>query len=230
LQAKNAELECFTYSIPHDLKSPLITIRTFAGALDEDIAAGNAEKVAQDLEFINAASNKMDELLNELLEFSRIGRVVQPSEEISLQELVKEAIVMVAGRIENRGVRMQVAPEPLLVYGDRVRLVEVFQNLIDNAVKFMGDQIDPLIEIGCERKNGDVAVCVRDNGMGIDPRHKDQLFGLFEKLSPDTEGTGLGLALVKRIVETHGGRVWVESEGIGKGACFWFTLPGKGEE
>jgi signal transduction histidine kinase len=104
-------------------------------------------------------------------------------------------------------------------------LLSVFQSLIDNAVKFLGDQPVPLIEIGAEIKGGDSVCFVRDNGRGIDSLYKDKLFNLFEKLNPEMEGSGMGLALVKRIVELHGGKIWVESEGPGKGACFWVCLP-----
>jgi signal transduction histidine kinase len=102
--------------------------------------------------------------------------------------------------------------------------VEVFQNLLDNAVKFMGDQIAPCVEVGLQAQGADTVVFVRDNGIGIDPRHQHKLFGLFEKLDATVEGTGMGLALVRRIVDVHGGRIWVESEGVGKGTTFCFTL------
>ena len=141
-----------------------------------------------------------------------------------LKEIIQEALDLVAGRIAQRRVQVRVTKEPILLYGDRRRLVEVFQNLVDNAVKFMGDQPDPWVEIGSEPVDDELVLFVRDNGMGIDPRHQSILFGLFEKLDPHQEGTGLGLALVRRIVEAHGGRIWVESEGPGKGACFRFTL------
>jgi len=105
-------------------------------------------------------------------------------------------------------------------------LLEVFQNLLDNAVKFLGDQPSPRIEIGVEEAKGEMLLFVRDNGSGIDPRHQTKLFGLFEKLHPGTPGSGIGLALVKRIVEVHGGRIWAESSGPGQGATFRFTLNG----
>jgi signal transduction histidine kinase len=121
---------------------------------------------------------------------------------------------------------VQVEDRDVTVNGDRVRLVEVFQNLVDNACKFMGDQAEPRIEIGVEAHAGETAFYVRDNGSGIDPRHQSKVFGLFEKLDPHAEGTGIGLAVVKRIVELHGGRIWLESRGLGQGAGFYFTLPG----
>ncbi len=227
LQEKNAELERFTYTVSHDLRSPLVTIRTFMGHLADDLSRGDTENIARDLQYIHTATAKMGQLLDELLHLSRLGRVMNPSVETPLQEIVREALALVAGRIDQRGVRVQVTQEAVLLYGDRVRLAEVFQNLIDNAAKFMGEQTEPLIEIGAEIRNGEIACFVRDNGIGIDPQHTHKLFELFEKLHPEIEGSGMGLALVKRIVELHGGRIWVESEGLGKGACFWFSLPGK---
>ena len=113
------------------------------------------------------------------------------------------------------------APHLPLVCGDRARLVEVMQNLLDNACKFMGDQPQPRIEIGVN----EAALFVRDNGVGIDPAYQERIFGLFDKLDPQTPGTGIGLALVKRIIEIHGGKIWVESAGRGQGAMFYFTLP-----
>jgi PAS domain S-box-containing protein len=224
LQAKSDELIRFTYTVSHDLKSPLVTIRTFLGYLEQDIRKPDAGEVDKDLTYIRNAAERASRMLDELLEMSRIGRKVNPPVEVPLQELVKEALDLVAGRIVKRGVSVEVTEEPIQLFGDRPRLVEVFQNLVDNAVKFMGREQDPRVEIGGEQVGEETVLFVRDNGIGIDPQYQPKLFGLFEKLDPGTEGTGIGLALVKRIVEVHGGRLWVESEGPGKGATFRFTL------
>ena len=109
-----------------------------------------------------------------------------------------------------------------------MRLLEVFQNLVDNAVTFMDTQSEPRIEIGAWRNGSEVRCFVRDNGLGIEPRYHEKVFGLFERLNASVEGTGIGLALVKRIVEVHGGKIWVESAGLGHGSTFWFTLPQHG--
>ena len=230
LEKQNAELTRFAYSMSHDLKSPLVTIKTFLGYLEKDMQKQDAGCIEKDFTYIHGAADKMGRLLDELLELTRIGRIMNPEVEAPLQDIVQEALVLVAGRIAERGVKIEVTQQPLLLRGDRLRLVEVFQNLIDNAVKFMGDQKEPKIEIGLKIKNGGNLLFVRDNGMGLDPRYQDKLFGLFEKLNPKMEGAGMGLALVKRIVEVHGGRILVESEGLGKGACFWFSLPGRSSE
>jgi two-component system, chemotaxis family, sensor kinase Cph1 len=225
LEAKNAELERFAYTVSHDLKSPLITIRGFLSFVEQDAEAGNLERVRADLGRIRDAVDKMQRLLSELLELSRIGRVVNPPQTIAFATLVQDAVALVAGRLRQRGVGVAVAEGLPTVWGDRARLVEVLQNLVDNAAKFMGDQKHPRVEIGMREQAGERVFFVRDNGIGIDPRFRERVFGLFEKLDPDSEGSGVGLALIKRIVDQHHGRVWVESEGKGKGTTVCFTLP-----
>ena len=227
LEARNAELERFTYTVSHDLKSPVVTIKGFLGLLEKDVAAGRTERMAQDFSRIRAAADKMGRLLEELLEMSRVGRVMNPPEAVDLSQLAADAAGLVAGAIEQEGVAVEIAPDMPAVHGDRVRLLEVFQNLIDNAVKFTRGRAAPRVEIGARRQDGEVLCSVRDNGIGIDPAYHERVFGLFDQLQPDGEGTGVGLALVKRIVEVHGGRIWVESEGNGEGSTFLFTLPAK---
>lgn len=225
LHEKNAELERFTYTISHDLKSPLVTISSFLGYLETDIQAADTDRIRDDVGYIRNAADKMGQLLSELLELSRVGRVITNPVLVGFQEIVQEALQLVGGHISDRGVRVTVAEDSVKLYADRARLVEIWQNLIENAVKYMGDQSVPCIEIGVELLGKAPVFFVRDNGLGIDPRHIDKIFGLFEKLDKQTEGTGLGLALVKRIAEMYGGTVWVESEGLGHGSCFRFTLP-----
>jgi len=227
LETQNAELERFTYTVSHDLKSPLITIGGFLGYLEEDALKGNTEKLKDDIRRINNATGKMKKLLDELLELSRIGRMMNPPEEVPFDELVCEALDNVGGRLEQRGITVTLQPDLPAVYGDRQRLVEVLQNLIDNAAKFMEDQSDPHIEIGIQKESDKYVFFVKDNGIGIDPQYHDKIFELFDKLNPSSEGTGIGLALVKRIVNVHGGDIWVESQGNGTGSTFYFTLSQK---
>lgn len=225
LEARNAELERFTYTVSHDLKSPLITIRGFLGLLERDIERNNQEKVARDMERIHAAAGRMLILLDDLLELSRIGRLTNPPTAVSINTLAEEATELVAGRIRERGVQVIVEPNCPSVYVDKPRLVEVFQNLIDNSVKFMGEQPSPTIEIGTRVSETEIVCFIKDNGIGIDPRYLERIFNLFERLDPSIEGTGIGLALIKRIIEFHNGRIWAESEGEGQGTTFLFTLP-----
>ncbi|NTU55320.1 MAG: GAF domain-containing protein [Anaerolineales bacterium] len=225
LEAKNSELERFTYTVSHDLKSPLFTIRGFLGYLERDALAGNHVRMKSDMERITDATDKMQQLLNDLLELSRIGRLMNEPANVPSDDLVREAVELVQGRIMERGVAIHIDADMPNVHGDRPRLLEVVQNLVDNAVKFMGDQPDPRIEIGWDgREDSKLIFHVRDNGIGIPPEHHERIFGLFNKLDVKAEGTGIGLALVKRIVEVHGGRIWVRSE-AGNGSTFYFTLP-----
>lgn len=229
LEEKNKELESFTYTVSHDLKAPLITIAGFLGYLKQDVMDRNTEKIQADIQYIDQAVRKMQSLLDELLGLSRIGRLVNSPETIPFGDVVHDALDIVHGRLEAAGVKVQIQPSLPAVYGDRQRLIEVVQNLIDNAAKFMGSQPNPRVEIGQRgEEDGMPIFYIRDNGIGVAPQHHERIFGLFNKLDSNTEGTGIGLAIVKRIVEVHGGRIWVESE-EGKGSTFYFTL-GKGTQ
>jgi two-component system, chemotaxis family, sensor kinase Cph1 len=164
-------------------------------------------------------------LLNDLLELSRVGRIMNAPANLPFGEIVDEAVEQVRGRLEAKQVEMKIQKDLPFVYCDRVRLVEVMQNLIENSAKYSYSQPSPWIEIGSlEDPQGRNVIFVRDNGIGIAPQFHERIFGLFNKLDTHAEGTGIGLTLVKRIIEVHGGKIWVESE-LGKGATFFFTLP-----
>jgi PAS domain S-box-containing protein len=229
LESKNAELERFTYTVSHDLKSPLVTITGFLGYLEKDALSGDREKIKGTIERITLAARKMQSLLNDLLELSRIGRIMNLPENVPFEEVVKEAIERVRGQLEAKQAQIKIQNNLPMIYGDRVRLVEVIQNLIDNSAKYSNPTSTPCIEIGArENTHGQPVYFVEDNGIGIDPQFHERIFGLFNKLDIKAEGTGIGLALVKRIIEVHGGNIWVESE-LGKGATFYFTLPNRPE-
>jgi len=221
---KNAELERFTYTVSHDLKSPLITIQYFTGQIMQDHLAGRHDSARDDLEKITAAASKMTDLLNDLLELSRIGRMKNSSEQIDMGRLIEDILAQLAGPLEQRQIEIVVQPDLPVIHGDQKRIAEVMQNLVENAIKYMGEKAAPRIEVGAEQHDIENIFFVRDNGAGIDPLHHERIFGLFNKLDTKSEGTGVGLALVKRIIEVHGGRVWVESEGEGKGSQFCFTV------
>ena len=225
LENKNAELERLAYTVSHDLKTPLVTIKGFLGLLDKDLAAQDTDRAAMDIEKINVAADTMVRLLEELLELSRIGRVVGEPVTCRISEIARHAMRMVEARIVEQGIEIEIDDMPA-VSGDKTRLVEVYQNLIENAIKFMGDQQSPRVHIGSKQQDGNTSFFVSDNGIGIADEYHDLVFELFERLSLDVEGTGVGLTLVKRIVEVHGGEIRVESEGLGRGCSILFTLPG----
>jgi signal transduction histidine kinase len=225
LEASNAELERFTYTVSHDLRSPLVTIKGFLGMLIKDLKDGRQDKIDDDFQRIANAADKMHTLLSDLLELSRVGRIINPPEEVDLAQVIREAIETLDAHLRAKKVIVNSPLNLPIMYGDRVRLREVFENLIDNASKYMGDQPNPMIEIGTKNNGNETVIFVKDNGMGIEPQYQKKVFGLFDKLNSASEGTGIGLALIKRIIETHGGRIWVESEGLGKGSTFCFTIP-----
>lgn len=226
LQFELAELERFTYAVSHELKTPLVTIKGFLGSIKKDLREENYERVHQDLVRISTATDRMRDTLAGLLDLSRIGHIPYHQTEVDLSQLARDAVENMSRARQARAIKFVISSDLPVVYGDRDRLMEVFENLLDNAAKFTEDEPDPCIEIGL-RNNGDgKVVFVRDNGMGIDPSYHAKVFGLFEKLDAKRDGAGVGLAVVKRIVETHGGQVWVESDGLGKGSTFCFTLSG----
>ena len=225
IQQKNIELERFTYTVSHDLKSPLITIKGFLGYLEKDALAGDIARLHEDIARIHAATSKMEDFITSLLELSRVGRIVNPSVSVSLAFLVQEAVEALHAEIDQRGIRLIIPGDLPEVYGDKMRLQQVMTNLIGNAVKFMGDQKEPVIEISASHDGGEVLICVQDNGIGIAPENLDNIFSVFTRLNPSIPGAGIGLALVRRIVEVHGGTCRVESAGLGKGSTFCFSLP-----
>jgi len=224
LKNKNIELESFTYTVSHDLKSPLITITGFANAMLADASAGRTDRLAGDLNRIVLAADKMSDLLNGLLELSRIGRIVNPPAEVDMDKLAQDVLALLAGTIAQRRARVTLQPGLPPAYGDAQRLLEVLQNLVENALKFSAPDRAPEVEIGFTTAGSQPAYFVRDRGQGIEARFHETIFGLFNKLDTQSEGTGIGLALVRRIVEFHGGKIWVESAGPGGGATFYFTL------
>ncbi len=231
LEARNDELARFNYTVSHDLKNPLTTIRNYIGILSRDAHAGNQERVQQDLRRIDAAACQLTQSLDELYEFSRVGQQQNPHQNIPFVELVEEVRSQLVGAITERGVNLVIVPKLPIVRGDRPRLLEVVRHLLDNAIRYMGDQLEPRIEIGVRTDRSKMGSTtgvffVRDNGRGINRRYRQKVFELFERLDPEgSEGTGIGLALVKRIVELHAGRIWVESAGDAQGSTFCFTLP-----
>ena len=225
LQQKNEEIEQFVNVVSHDLKSPLVTISSFLDMLQQDIV-NNPELVAKDASFIRGAIDKMDQLLTALLQLARTGRSEVQPQRISLRSLIDSSLAAVAGSVRENGIDVVVEPHDLQLFGDPLQLGQIWQNLIENAIKYRGDGPEPRIVVGVDLSAGETEFFVCDNGIGIASKHSERIFGIFAQLNPHSGGCGLGLALVKKIVERYQGKIRVESEGPGQGSCFMFTLPG----
>ncbi|MGB6068269.1 MAG: ATP-binding protein [Desulfomonilaceae bacterium] len=226
LETSNEDLKMFGCAVSHDLRSPLITLRGFLSVVERDAVSGNVKRLKTSLRVMDTTAAKMEHLIDELKELSLIGRVENQLQNLSLSEVALEAFQLVAGRIAESGAQVKIAPNLPTLYGDRSRLLQVFQNLIENAIKFRDAEKPLEIEIGVRSDAGEPVLYFKDNGIGIDPNDHDRIFGLFNRLAGDVEGTGFGLALVKRIIEAHEGRIWLESHGKGHGSTFCLTLPG----
>lgn len=223
LSARNAELERFSYTVSHELKNPLVTIKGFLGMMDADIKRQRFDGVERHLGKVAAAADTLTDLLDGLREISGVGRICHTSEEVDLGDLAREALIHLEQRVSEKRLRTAVSDILPVVFGDRLRLLQLMLNLIDNAIKFQPE--GGLLEVGAEWRQGAPVCFVRDRGIGIEDRYLERIFGLFEQLDPSCEGTGVGLALSSRIVEHHGGRLWAESAGLGEGSTFFFVLP-----
>jgi len=230
LTSKNAELESFVYTVSHDLKTPIVTIEGFIGALREDFGGMISEVGEQYLGYMSNATRKMELLINELLNYSRIGRVESKKTVFPMNLPIEDAIATLRTQIDTRGIAVNVQTDLPEVHADRKRIEQVVYNLLSNAVKYVGrDNADPRIDFGCMEQNSEHVFWIRDNGIGIDQRYYDKIFQIFERLPAAKqagEGTGIGLAIVKRIIEYHGGRIWLTSQ-LGKETTFYFTLKEK---
>ncbi len=225
LTAANRELEAFTYSVSHDLRAPLRHIASFVEILDATAGPTLDEKGRRTIRIISDAARRMSALIDDLLSFSRIGRAALNVLPVRLGRIVEESARELAPETEGRAIVWNIGPLPQ-VQADPLLLKTVVINLLSNALKYTRGRDPAVIEIGSREEGEETVVWVRDNGAGFDMRYSAKLFGVFQRLhkAEEFEGTGIGLASVKRIVERHGGRVWAEGE-VGRGACFYFTLP-----
>jgi signal transduction histidine kinase len=224
LQAANSELEAFSYSVSHDLRAPIRHIAGFAELL-ESTGKGLDDAGRRYLKKISEATHRMGQLIDDLLVFSRMGRAEMRTEDVRLADLLAEVIKEAQPDLKGRPIEWRIGTLPQ-VRGDPAMLRLVFANLVSNAVKYTGKRPDPRIEIGAQAADGEEIVYVRDNGVGFDSAYASKLFGVFQRLhrADEFEGTGIGLANVRRIVIRHGGRTWAEGE-PGRGAAFYFSLP-----
>lgn len=225
LEEKSREVESFVYAISHDLKAPIISVQGYASALMNEYMQVLDEEARFYVERIKKNTEMMDDLISDLLELSRVGRIRQPMEDIDLNALLRS--LCQESVYKYKGLRIEVEEMPI-IKGEKNRIIQVFSNLIDNAAKYMGKQRKPLVQVGCEAHGEMWRFHVRDNGPGVPAEYLDKVFQPFyrgpHENTGEIEGTGLGLAIAKKIVEYHGGRIWMESR-PGRGSVVYFTLP-----
>jgi PAS domain S-box-containing protein len=225
LEAANRELEAFSYSISHDLRAPLRAINGFTRILVEDFSEGLDPAAINYMRRVQSSAVKMGQLIDELLQFSRVSRQEMKQEPVDLARLIPEVFAELReGHPDERQIDLTIEPLPC-VPGDLSLLKQVFVNLLGNAIKYTRNRSQARIEVGVQMQNGEEVFFVRDNGAGFDMRYAERLFGVFQRLhrEEEFEGTGVGLAIVDRIIQKHGGRIWAEAA-VDQGATFYFTL------
>jgi len=225
LARSNAELEQFAYVASHDLQEPLRMVSSYTQLLEQRYHAQLDDKGKKYIYYAVDGAVRMQRLITDLLAYSRVGSRAQPLASTDAHSALGEALRNLAATItESQAVVMN--DDLPMVVADRSQLVQLFQNLIGNAIKFHGEK-PPVVYVSAERQDQQWRFCVRDNGIGIDPRHFERIFVIFQRLHSRDEypGTGIGLAMCRRIIERHGGRLWVESA-PGAGSSFFFTLRG----
>jgi PAS domain S-box-containing protein len=224
LEAANHELEAFAYSVSHDLRAPLRHISGFSRILIEDFADRMEPEAQQHLQRIEDGTRRMGLLVDELLNLARVGRHALKLQVGNLNSIIAEVVSLLQPDAEGRAVDWKIAKLPPATC-DPILIRQVFQNLISNALKFTRTRERAVIEINHRQERGQTVIFIRDNGVGFDMKYRDRLFGVFQRLhrAEDFEGTGVGLAVVQRIVQKHGGTVWAQAE-LHKGATFCFTL------
>jgi PAS domain S-box-containing protein len=230
LRLSNADLDAFAHMASHDLQEPLRTLSSYLALLREDLGPDINTETATDLHFIGETAKRMHSLVQDLLAFSRAGRKPLRRERVPLEQCVDEALLSLAARIQETRAEIRRGPLPE-VAGDMTLLTQVYQNLLGNALKFTAAGERPVIDLAAELSGADYLLIVKDNGIGIEEQYAEQIFEPFKRLHARNvyPGSGVGLALCRRAIERHGGRIWVESQ-LGQGSRFVFALPRPGAE
>jgi PAS domain S-box-containing protein len=225
LEAVNRELEAFSYSVSHDLRAPLRSVHGYVRMIMEDYGSRFDAEGTRLLNVVSSEARRMGRLIDDLLDFSRLGRQRMGAAEVDMAALARSAFESLTRDVPGRKPRLDLQPLPP-THGDPAMLRQVFANLIGNAIKFSRLESEPVVEVGSHPGDRETVYYVRDNGVGFDERYIHKLFGVFQRLHSEEEfeGTGVGLALVQRVIQRHGGRVWAEGK-LRQGATFYFTLP-----
>lgn len=225
LQHSNRELESFSYSVSHDLRAPIRAINGYSSILKEECGNEINAEAQEMIVLIKQSAERMGLLIDQLLAFSRLGRSALTMAETNMKLIVDGAVNEICR--EHPQHRKKIKVEQLeTVNADPTLFKQVWINLISNALKYSSKRPDPEVRISCERKQDEVIFCIRDNGAGFDMKYYDKLFSVFQRLhgEHEFEGTGVGLAIVHRIITRHGGKIWAQSN-VGEGATFYFSLP-----
>ena len=224
LESMNKDLEAFSYSVSHDLRTPLRTLLGFSAILEEDHKDQLNEEAIRILRTIRQSANRMNDLINDLLEFAKLGKKEVVKSRIDGESIIRNTIEEITHAAPYKASFKLTTLHPM--HADYNLLKQVWLNLISNALKYSSKKENPVIEIGSEKSDHEVIYYVKDNGAGFDMNYSDRLFGVFQRLhkTNDFEGTGVGLALAHRIISRHGGRIWAEAK-VGEGATFYFSLP-----
>lgn len=225
LTSKNQEIQRFAYAVSHDLKSPLSGIKGIARLIPMEFVIKDFPELEKYLEMINISCDTMNDLIADITQIAKIGKIENKNEILDTNEIVKLSTTLIKGKLNMRNVQLEVDENLPDIYGDRNRIIQVFGNLLDNAIKYMGNQEKPLVSIKGERTGERIQFSIIDNGSGMNKKSLEKLFSPFERFHSDVNGTGLGLYMIKQIIESHDGSITAESEGKQKGATFKVNLP-----
>lgn len=229
LARSNDELEQFVYTVSHDLKSPLVTSMGFIGMINDLAEKGDLQKAISKLDRVVQANKRMGQLINDLLELSRVGRVDMDNKDLDMNLLLKNFRESLGKKLRDEKFDLVYETPFPVIYANESRVLQVFENMMSNAFKYGGNPSKNVVSIGSRKGEGEELFYIRDKGRGIPKEYQEKIFSLFYRLDKTTPGTGIGLSVARKVMQFHGGRIWVESE-EGKGATFWLAFPKRGKE